>query len=58
MSPFSILSLPSRRKLVAYLNSSRNFRLKNVYFYQGMMPISKVTILLTFVSTMRVQCTV
>ena len=35
-------SLSSRRKLVAYLNSSQNFPLKNVYFYQGMMPISKV----------------
>ena len=48
--PFSILSLSSRRKLVAYLNSSLNFPLKNVYFYQGMTPISKVQTLLAFVS--------
>ena len=41
---------PSRRKLVAYLNSSLNFPLKNVYFYQGMMPVSKVKPLLAFVS--------
>ena len=50
VSAFSILSLSSRRKLVAYLNSSLKFPLKNVYFYQGMMPISKVTTLLAFVS--------
>ena len=45
VSAFSILSLSSRRKLVAYLNFSLNFPLKNVYFYQGMTPISKVTTL-------------
>ena len=50
VSAFSILSLSSRRKLVAFLNSSLNFPLKNVYFYQGMTPISKVTTLLAFVS--------
>ena len=38
------------RKSVAYLNSSLNFPLKNVYFYQGMMTISKVKTLLEFVS--------
>ena len=47
---FSILTLSSRRKVVAYLNSLLNFLLQNVYFYQGMMPISKVTTLLAFVS--------
>ena len=47
---FLFLSLSSRRKLVAYLNSSLNFPLKNVYFYQGMTPISKVKPLLSFVS--------
>ena len=46
VSAFSILSLSSRRKLVAYLNSS----LKNVYFYQGMTPTSEVTTHLAFVS--------
>ena len=46
----STLRLSSRRKLVAYLNSSLNFPLKNVYFYQGMTPISKVKTLLAFVS--------
>ena len=46
ISAFSILSLSSRRKLVPYLNSSTKFPLKNVYFYQGMMPISKVETLL------------
>ena len=50
VSAFSIFSLSSRRKLVAYLNSSLNFPLKNVYFYQGMTPISKVITLLAFVS--------
>ena len=50
VSAFSILSLSSRRKLAAYLNSSLNFPLKNVYFYQGMTPISKITTLLAFVS--------
>ena len=47
---FAILSLSSRRKLVAYLNSSLNFPLKNVFFYQGMTPISKVKALLAYVS--------
>ena len=50
ISSFSSLSLPSRRKLVAYLDSSLNFPVKNVYFYQCMMPISKVKTLLAFVS--------
>ena len=51
VSAFSILGMSSRRKsLVAYLNSSLNFPLKNVYFYQGMTPISKVKTLLAFVS--------
>ena len=44
---FSIFSLSSRRKLVAYLNSSQNFYLKSEYIYQGVMPVtSKVTTLL------------
>ena len=43
------LSLSSWRKLVAYLNSSQNFPLKNVYFYPGITPISKVETLLAFV---------
>ena len=58
VSAFSILSLSSRRKLVAYLNSSLNFPLKNVYFYQGMTPISKVKTLLAFVSICVCKCTV
>ena len=32
------------------MNSSLNFPLKNVYFYQGMTPISKVKTLVAFVS--------
>ena len=58
MSAFSISSLSSRRKLVVYLNSSLNSHLKNVYFYQGMTPISKVKTLLAFVSicVCNVQC--
>ena len=54
ISAFSIFSLSSRRKLVAYLNSSQNFRLKNVYIYQGVMPTSKITTFLAYVSVM--QC--
>ena len=38
------------RKLVAYLNSLLNFPLKNIYFYQGIMPISTVITVLAFVS--------
>ena len=49
-SAFSISSLSSWRKLEAYLHFSRNFPLKNVYFYQGMTPISKVKTLSAFVS--------
>ena len=52
------LSLSSRRKLEAYLNSSLNFPLKNIYFYQVMTPISIVKTLLAFVSicVCNVQC--
>ena len=57
VSAFSILSLSSRRKLVAYLNSSLNFPMKNIYFYQGMTPTSKVKTLLAFVCAMHtVNC--
>ena len=50
ISAFSIFSLSSGRKLVAYLNSSQNFHLKNVFIYQGVMPTSKVTTRLAIVS--------
>ena len=57
MSAFSILSLSSRRKLVTYLNSSLNFPLKNVYFYQGIIPISKVkTLAFVSICVCNAQC--